>query len=131
MDRQEAIVCVDDEVIILMALKMELGRYYKGRFRIETARNAEEALEVIEELHAEDVGVRVVLTDWLMPGMKGDRFISMVKEKHPDTRCILVSGQEDVGAPEGTEADSLADGFIRKPWLSSQLIEAVDRCIGP
>jgi DNA-binding NtrC family response regulator len=131
MDREEAIVCVDDEAIILMALKLELGRHFKGRFRIETARNAEEALQVIEELDAEDVQVRIVLTDWLMPGIKGDRFISIVKEKHPDVRCILVSGQEDIQKADESEAGSLADGFVRKPWLTHQLIESVNRCIGP
>lgn len=130
MDRQEAIICVDDEVIILMALRLELTRHFKGRFRTEIALNAQEALDLIEELDSEDVHVTLVMTDWLMPGIQGDQLLSIVKNKHPDTRCILISGQVDEKAIEEAKLNPLLDGFIRKPWRSVQLIESVSRCVG-
>ncbi len=130
MGRQEAIVCVDDEVVILMALKMELARHFKGRFRTEIALNAEEALRLIEVLDSENVRVTVMLTDWLMPGMSGDQLIARVKHTHPDIRCILVSGQVDEPAIEEAKLNPLLDAFIRKPWRNGQLIESVSRCVG-
>ncbi len=130
MDRQEAIVCVDDEVVILMALKLELARHFKGRFRMEIALNAEEALRLIDELDSENVHVILMLTDWLMPGLPGDQLVALVKTKHPDIRCILVSGQVDEQAIEAAQLNPLLDAFIRKPWRTVQLIESVSRCVG-
>ncbi len=130
MDRQEAIVCVDDEVVILMALKMELTRHFKGRFRTEIALNAEEALRLIDDLDSENVRVTLMLTDLLMPGIPGDQLVALVKRSHPDIRCILVSGQVDERAMEEAQLNPLLDAFIRKPWRSGQLIESVSRCVG-
>jgi DNA-binding NtrC family response regulator len=129
MDGGQAIVCVDDEVIILLSLKQELTRYFNGRFRTEIAVSAEEALVLIERLYSEDVRVILMLTDWLMPGIKGDQLISLVKQKHPDVRCIMISGQVDTSAVEAAKLNPLLDAFIKKPWRSGQLIESILRCV--
>jgi hypothetical protein len=42
--------CVDDEAIILLALKNELRRSLPANFRVETALDAESAMELIELL---------------------------------------------------------------------------------
>ena len=129
MDEKQAIVCVDDEVIILMSLKLELTRSFKGRFRMETATSAEDALELIEKLYSESVRVILILTDWLMPGIKGDQLIAIVKERHPDVRCIMISGQADAKAIAEAKLNPLLDAFIKKPWNARQLIDSVQRCV--
>lgn len=129
MEGEKAIICVDDEVIILMSLKLELMRSFKDRFRTETATSAEDALELVDKLYSEQVRVILILTDWLMPGIKGDQLIAIVKRKHPDVRCIMISGQADAKEIEAAKLNPLLDAFIKKPWRSGQLIESVRRCV--
>jgi DNA-binding NtrC family response regulator len=129
MGAKEAIVCVDDDVIILMSLKRELERQFKDRFLVETSLSAKEALDAVEDLCAQGIRVLLILTDWLMPGMKGDRLVAAVKESHPGIKCILISGQIDKNAIAETGMDRLIDSFVAKPWRSEQLIESVRRCL--
>ena len=75
MDPKKAIVCVDDEAIIVLSLKQELQNRLGDEYIYESAMSAEEALQVIEELSGDDVCVILVISDWLMPGIKGDEFL--------------------------------------------------------
>jgi len=130
MDSKPAIVCVDDEAIILMALKLELTRRLGDQFLTETAGSAESALELIRRLYAREVRVILILTDWLMPGLKGDEFVALVKAEHPDVHCIMISGQIDSGALEAARRNPLLDAVVKKPWNSEQLIETIRSCVG-
>jgi DNA-binding NtrC family response regulator len=129
MEGKDAIVCVDDEVVILLSLRMELQRYFKERFRVETASSAEDALALVDSLYTGGFRVILVLTDWLMPGIKGDELISIVKRAHPDVRCILVSGQVDGDTLAKARTGELLDAFVRKPWHSKGLIDSVLACL--
>lgn len=130
MQGEDAIVCVDDEAVILLSLRLELKRHFKGRFRVETASNAADALALVDSLCSEGVRVILILTDWLMPGVKGDELISIVKASHPDVRCILVSGHADEDVIAKAKAGELLDAFLRKPWSGKTLIDSVVACLG-
>ena len=54
-DQREAIVCVDDEPLVLAALRRTLRSRLGRHYSIELARNGAEALELIEELSREQV----------------------------------------------------------------------------
>ncbi|MBP7094839.1 MAG: response regulator [Spirochaetia bacterium] len=126
---ERAILCVDDEAIILMALKQELKSHFRDRFLYETAVDAEEALAAIDELVAEGVEVILVISDWLMPGMKGDEFLLKVHERHPGIGSIMVTGHAD---PESIARVRSALGgctIISKPWRREDLIGAVETCV--
>ena len=70
----KAILCVDDENIILLSLRDQISRYFGDRYRYEMAESAAEAWEVIEDLHNVGVRILIVVADWLMPGIRGDDF---------------------------------------------------------
>ncbi|PJZ70444.1 two-component system response regulator [Leptospira perolatii] len=127
---QNVILCVDDEPIILVALKQELKKKFGNQFQYETALNAPEALELIDELSAGGVKVILILSDWLMPGMKGDEFLILVSQKHPDIRTIMVTGHVDEAAIERVKNDAGAYAVFPKPWDSKKLMEAVRVCCG-
>jgi response regulator RpfG family c-di-GMP phosphodiesterase len=129
MDGCPAIISDDDEAIILMAMKQELARSLKGRFRLESALDAQSAIDLVDELYAKDVRVVLVLTDWLMPGMKGDELVAIIKRKHPNTRCILVSGKVDEKAVAAAMRENGLDAYVQKPWNKERLLEAVLRCV--
>jgi CheY-like chemotaxis protein len=86
-------LCVDDEAIILMALKQELRSVIGPGFIYETARDGIEALEVVDSLVAEGIKLVLVISDWLMPGLAGDELVLRLKDRHPDVQAIIITGQ--------------------------------------
>jgi len=126
---KHGIVCVDDEALLVACMKQDLMSRYGGRFVCETALSAEEAMTVIEELIGDGVQVDLVITDWLMPGTKGDELISQVRERCPEARAMIVSGQADDEAIERMREDSSRFGYVEKPWRSHRLFSEVDRLL--
>jgi len=129
MGSKEAIVCVDDDVIILMSLRGEIVRRFGERFLVETTMSAKEALDSIDDLYGRGIHVILIMTDWLMPGMKGDELVATVKGRHPGIKCILISGQVDKKAIVDSGMGGLIDDFVAKPWRSDQLMASVLRCV--
>ena len=91
--KKGAILCVDDEPIILLSLVQELKRTFGNELAYERAMNAEAALATIEALEKEGVRVILIISDWLMPGIKGDEFLRIVHERYPDIKTIIFSGR--------------------------------------
>lgn len=125
----KAILCVDDEAIIVFALKQELKSRYADRFVYETALSAEEALSIISELAFEGLKLILVISDWLMPGMRGDEFLRAVKSARPGVQAVLVTGQADGDTIDALLRDGVADSVVLKPWRSSALFAKIDRCL--
>ncbi|MDF3819424.1 response regulator [Leptospira sp. 96542] len=122
---KNAIVCVDDEPILLLSLVQELKREIGNGIAYETALNPTEAMEVIDDLCSSGVDVILILSDWLMPGMKGDEFLIQVHQKYPQIKSILISGHADKAAMERLRNEANTVAFFPKPWNSGELIEAV------
>lgn len=125
---KRAILCVDDEAIILMALKQELRARFKGRFIYETALNAIEALKIIDELVIDGVEVIAIISDWLMPGIKGDEFITMVHGRWPQIKSVMITGHGDREQLASLNQAGLVE-VLQKPWRNEDLIKAVERCL--
>jgi CheY-like chemotaxis protein len=128
VDPKKAIVCVDDEVIILLSLKQELKSRLGGDFLYESATSAQEAFQVIEDLRGENVSVILVISDWLMPGIKGDEFLIQVRKRYPNIKSILITGQADDSAIDRALQEGGACAVIRKPWSTEELVREVRSC---
>lgn len=118
---KQSIICVDDERIVLISLRDQLTRYLGSNFNIELAESAEEALEIFEELQAEDFEIPLLITDQIMPGMKGDELLIEIHSQYPKTLKILLTGQAS-GEAVGN-AVNLANlyRYIAKPWDEADL----------
>ncbi len=115
------ILCVDDESIILDALKDELQRKFSAEYDIETSDSGDDALEFIQELLDENTNVPVVIADYIMPGMKGDELLKKIHEISPDTLNILLTGQANIeGVTNAVNYASLYR-YISKPWSEDDL----------
>lgn len=121
----KAILCVDDEAIILLSLLQELKRSFGSTFNYEKANSAESALEIIDELSSEGMRVILIISDWLMPGMKGDEFIKIVKEKHPEIKVIMITGHADESAIERVTHIASVVAVLKKPWHSGKLVSLI------
>ena len=76
VDVSDVIICVDDEKEILEILQKQLMAMFGQGFEYEFAESGEEALELIEEIEDEEESkVRLVISDWSMPRLKGDELI--------------------------------------------------------
>jgi len=123
--KKGAILCVDDEPIILLSLVQELKRTFGGELEYEQAMNAEAALKTIEDLEAEGVRVILIISDWLMPGIKGDEFLEIVHGRYPGIRAIMITGNASPDDKAGFgRLESLVAVFT-KPWDRAKLAEAI------
>ncbi|MBD1885356.1 response regulator [Microcoleus vaginatus] len=120
-----AILCVDDEVGVLQSLEIELQQAFNGKYLWEFAESAAEALEIIEELSEAEVKILVIVSDWLMPGMKGDELLIKIHQKYPQIVTVMLTGQADQEAIERTKNQANLHAFIEKPWQNQELIEAI------
>lgn len=126
---KQAIICVDDEDIILEALKDQLGPFFENQYLIETSTTAEEALEIYEELVENKYEVPVVISDYLMPGMRGDEFLIKVHEKNPHTLKILLTGHANIDGITNAINKANLYRYIPKPWDRDDLILTVREAV--
>lgn len=120
-----AILCVDDEVVVLESLEIELRNAFEHTYIYEFAESADEALEIVEELNKEEVDILVIVSDWLMPGIKGDELLIKIHKKYPRIITILLTGQADQEAVNRAQSQANLHTYLHKPWDSKELIEAI------
>ncbi len=123
--KRSAIVCVDDENIILESLGEQIANIFGDRFIYEFAGNAEEGMEVLEDLTDQEIDVMVIVSDWLMPGQKGDEFLIKVHQRFPKIVKVMLTGQADQNAIENAKTNGGLFACINKPWTSEQLEEVI------
>ncbi len=119
------LLCVDDEIIVLTALKDQLRRAFGSEFVIDVAESAEEALELLEELSLQGHKLLVIVSDWLMPGMKGDEFLVEAHRRFPQVVKIMLSGQAEQAAVDRARREAGLHEFLSKPWNAEALVEAI------
>jgi len=103
----EKILLVDDEPNILTAYSRTLRR----QFTLSTATCGAEALKIM----ASDGPFAVIVSDMRMPEMNGLQLLTTVKEKHPETVRVMLTGNAD----QQTAIDAVNHGdvfrFLNKP----------------
>lgn len=120
------VLCVDDEPVILLALRHRLRRELGTGWRCETAESAESGLEIIDELGGtEEGGPTVVVSDWLMPGMRGDEFLRLVRARLPGARLILLTGFADRAMVEALRGEVGLAAVFHKPCEMGRLVAEV------
>ena len=121
------LLCVDDEIIVLTALKDQLRRAFGSDFHIDVAESAEEALELLDELALDGHKLLVIVSDWLMPGMKGDEFLIKAHERFPSVVKIMLSGQAESAAVDRARREADLHDFLSKPWNAAALVESINQ----
>lgn len=124
------LMCVDDEVIVLTALKDQLRRAYGSDYVVEVAESAEEALELLDELSEQGHTVLVIVSDWLMPGMKGDEFLVQAHQRFPTVVKIMLSGHAEQSAVDRVRREAGLHEFLSKPWNAAELVESINLGLG-
>jgi CheY-like chemotaxis protein len=120
-----AIISVDDEKIILDSLKSQFEINFQDKFIFEFAESAEEALELIDELIDDGIKIILVISDYQMPGMKGDEFALILRQKLPTTRVILLTGQISQDVAIDFVNKNIFVNIVSKPWSENELVTLV------
>jgi diguanylate cyclase (GGDEF)-like protein/PAS domain S-box-containing protein len=105
---ERTLLLVDDEANILSALRRMLRN--EG-YRILTASSAREGLEILALNE-----VQVILSDQRMPEMTGTEFLGRVKQLHPDTVRIVLSGFTELTSIIEAVNQGAIYKFLIKPW---------------
>ncbi|GFO56754.1 hypothetical protein GMSM_37610 [Geomonas sp. Red276] len=116
------ILCVDDERNVLRALERI---FMDCDYEILTASSGEEALRLLAEAPV----VRVVISDYRMPGMNGVEFLKEVCAQRPETIRIVLSGYADTAAVVSAINEGKIYKFIPKPWNDDELRLTVDKAL--
>lgn len=110
---------VDDEPVILEALKLIL---HSGGHTVELAGCAEHALDILARTNFD-----LVITDYQMPGMKGDELVAQVKARVPRQKMIMLTGMPEQVLASGQS--QMAEVVMCKPFRSQDLLEAIQKLL--
>ena len=113
LPQERTLLVVDNEAALVAAVKRALR---PEGYRILTAHNAEEALDMLAR-----TPVQVILCEHRLTGMSGPQFLAVATRLYPDTMRLILSGY--------TELESVLDAvncgeiyrFLTKPWDDAQL----------
>ncbi|HEY9608265.1 response regulator [Allocoleopsis sp.] len=122
---KSVILCVDDETVVLKSLKTQLKEAFGDTYFYEVAEGAEEALELIHELSEDENSIILIVSDWLMPGMKGDEFLTLVHQEFPSIIKIMLTGQADESAIERAKKQANLHQCLYKPWSEEELVASI------
>lgn len=116
-----AILCVDDDLNILDALR----RQFRKRFRIETAIGADQGLAAVSNQGP----FAVVISDLRMPGMDGIQFLNAVRALAPDAVRVMLTGQADLGDAIAAVNQGAIFRFLLKPSNSIILSKVIESAL--
>ena len=112
-----ALLCVDDEPLVLEGLTLHLRR----AFTLTTATSGAAGLEVLKQKGP----FAIVMSDMRMPGMNGAEFLSKVREQFPETVRVLLTGQSDLPSAIAAVNDGQIFRFLTKPCAPDILLSAL------
>lgn len=110
---RKRVLLVDDEPLVCEAVKMMLG--FDGH-EVETAKSAAEALDMFGQREFD-----VVITDYSMPGMRGDELAARLRSARPGQPIIMITAFAERLAMPLPNVDRL----ISKPFLLENLREGI------
>lgn len=111
------VLCVDDEPQVLEGLKSHLSRQYE----VQTAVSGQAALDLLKK----EAPFAVVLSDLRMPGMDGVTLLNQVRQRAPDTVCMLLTGHADLESAIAAINDGQLFRFLTKPCPPAVLLPAL------
>ena len=111
-----SVLVVEDDVEMRRLLDEELRR---AGYEAVLAANAAEALRQLSI-----APVDIVVTDLMMPGMKGQELLAEIRKAHPNTPVVIITAFGSIGsAVEAMKAG--AYHYVAKPFSMSDLLATV------
>lgn len=122
MDECGIVLCVDDDSTVLSALRTLIAKNFGQDLEVEFAESGDEALEIEAELRAQGRELSLVISDFMMPGLRGDELLVRLHERSPSTVKILLTGQSDLSGVKRAINDANLYRFLEKPFLNEDIV---------
>ena len=117
--KRPVVLVVEDEVLLRMDAAEMIGN---SGFDVVEARNADEAIEILEACR----DIHVVFTDIQMPGsMDGLKLARFVRSRCPPIKIVATSGFVKVG----TDDLPVGGRFLPKPYRQEQIVATLRELI--
>ena len=116
------ILFVDDEQLVLDGLRRML-RPMRRDWDMAFVDSGEDALRLMDETPCD-----VIVSDMRMPGMDGLELLNRVRERHPETIRLALSGHAD--AEMLLESVKATHQFLSKPCDAETLRSTIERALG-
>ena len=113
------ILIVDDEPLICDAVKMILQL---DGHRVDSASSGAQALDLFEPDKFD-----IVITDFFMPAMTGDKLAEAIKTRAPAQRVMMLTAYPEKLRRERVLTD--VDLMLGKPFEMEALREAISKCL--
>lgn len=120
MKQEGEILVVDDDLSVrrIITCLLEYGGYKVG-----AVEGGEAALRLLAQRQFD-----VVITDFSMPGMRGDQLVARIRQQLPTQRIIMVTAFADdhtiLGLPFGS-----VDALLPKPFSLEELHQTLERVL--
>jgi two-component system, cell cycle sensor histidine kinase and response regulator CckA len=114
------VLLVEDEPMVRTVAERALTRH---GYKVITAANGEEALEVIDR--GEEIAL--LISDVVMPGMDGPTTVREARKSRPNLPILFMSGYAEEQLRKSIDLDKVA--FLPKPFSVQELAEAARRAI--
>jgi CheY-like chemotaxis protein len=117
---KKKILVVDDEPLVCEAVKMLLE--FDG-YEVVTANNGKEALALFGQGKFD-----LVITDYTMPGMKGDDLALALKTRLPGQAVVMLTAHAEMLKAEAVPLVGV-DQLVNKPFQLTALREAIQKAM--
>jgi len=112
------LLVVDDDEMMRECVATILSAH---GYEVVEAKDGLEALLVFQTLRDE---IPLIIMDVMMPRMDGIAATAAIKESDPFVKILLMSGHS-----ENDPAQTKADAFLPKPFLSKELLAMIDKLL--
>ena len=111
------ILLVDDEPRVLSSFRRQM----RGRYDLATASSGREALDLLDS----EGPFALIISDLKMPGMDGLELLSRVRERHPFTLRIMLTGHADLENAISAVNRGSVFRILTKPCSPEDLHQAI------
>ncbi len=116
------ILLIEDDPMVRTLVERILK---KNGYRVLSAPNGNEAVAV----HAgAKTPIDLLITDVIMPGMRGSEVASMLRTKQPELRVLFITGYADLSNSQQNEFDPELNLLV-KPFSPEHLLERVQKLL--
>jgi CheY-like chemotaxis protein len=123
MTATRLVLCIDDDPPVLSAIRRLLRN---EPYELLTTEDPEEVLRLVESRE-----VALIVADQRMPRMLGTDLLKAVRQKSPETACIILTGHADLSDIAGAMNDGAVDRLIRKPWDDADFRKLIRQMMEP
>jgi len=120
MKAPETILLVDDDLLVLRALRRDLEGTGYNILISQSVASAMQALETEQ--------IDVVISDYNMPGPNGLDLLAHISRDYPRIVRMMLTGHAGLEMALAAINAGHVYHMLTKPWEKSEIIAAVDRC---